>query len=191
MSAKIDEVLKFISIVDYSSLFWGFSIQNFLIVLDDFQFIRDGDLGWQKEKFEQLSNSVYDLDGANYAVWDMRSNDVHWDEVDIACGVIHEMFHCYQFDTGFYDVLKEAERNGEVNGFRFLINLEGVALYVEQLAKMQLSHKRWSTLRAEYMTFAVKHPEYVPYFLGAEFAHLMTEKDIDWQKKYLFEGAFL
>ena len=191
MRAQIEEVLRLISNVDYSSLFWGFAVKKYLIVLDDFQFIHDGALKRQKERVEQLRNSVYDLDGENYAVWDMRHNDVNWNEVDIACGIIHEMFHCYQFDVGFYDALVKAKSNGIMNDFRFLINLEGVALYVEQLAKMHFAHKQWSTLSSEYMKFTEKHPECVPYFLGAEFAHLMSEKDQEWQGQYLFGSVFL
>jgi len=134
--------------------------------------------------FESIQpNTPCVLNNTLYAIWDMRNDYEFWDEVDIACGIAHELFHCVQIkykkwkkcskDIYFLHVPDEKEiLNADYffnlpQSIKDTIEIEGMALYFELFCKSKIKKISMLELLEEYKLFACHNIKFIPYYVGA------------------------
>lgn len=110
----VEKISSCLDAIDFSALFYGFEKQQYIVADKPAGIFING----IKSSFEEikLENSVYKIKGINFASWNMNHNKDTWDMIDITCGIIHEMFHCYQINTGIItsDILNDTYTNKNI-----------------------------------------------------------------------------
>ena len=160
---------------------------------------------------DKQQNTPCVIDNKFYALWDMRNNNERWDDIDIACGISHEMLHCAQIrygvekkcstelffssmptnhqivDNGYFETIPESVRN--------TIEIEGIASYFELYCKSVLKKVDIIDLIDNYRSFSCKNPKMIPYYIGTYRVYSMIlAGKFDWDSyfsgKLLFFGPF-
>lgn len=110
----VEKISSCLDAIDFSDLFYGFEKQQYIVADKPAGIFING----IKSSFDEinLENSVYKIKGINFATWNMNHNQDTWDMIDITCGIIHEMFHCYQINTGIVtsDILNDTYTNKNI-----------------------------------------------------------------------------
>ena len=141
------------------------------------------------------------IDNHLFALWDMRSNYFDWNNIDIACGIAHELFHCAQIKYGIW---KKCKKNNYFNyippndtltdsnfmnsipeNVKDTILIEGTAQYFELLCKSKISYTPMHKLLSEYRLFAQNYHEYIEYYIGAyRTFYLMNIGKFNWNNYF-------
>lgn len=133
MIERMKELDGYLNIIDYDSLWEGFSKTNYAIYNDEIFYINDDfglDLDLVKEGYlfvgktdeRFIGNTAIKINDEYVAIWneDYISNDM--DNKRLASLIIHEMFHCFQLTSG------EKRFPNELLGIDYPITIENISL---------------------------------------------------------------
>ena len=169
-----EEVSELIDSSDWS-IIPGFRPCGYIILFPDC-FMANGKI--IRHRLPVMDNAPYKIGGKLWALWDMRKNSPEWDSVDVFCGIVHEMMHCFQIERGIHET-----------GAFFT---EGAALYAELLFKSRVRGRSLFPLLEEYGIFAREkgNERLMPYYLGASMIFLRVRMGVFSWDKYFMTGKF-